>query len=330
LDERLAKLDTWLREVLKMSAFELSKASEDASFRQYFRLTSSDSTLIIMDAPPDKEDVATFINIAKSLSNAGLHAPNILHENIADGFLVLEDLGDTLYLDILDDESADGLYEGAIDAILVMQSKINTSGLPVFSETLLFDEMQLFSDWLLERHLKISLTAAEQNMVREAFQYLAANCLQQPQVFVHRDFHSRNLMYSNNNPGIIDFQDAVLGPLTYDLVSLLKDCYIKWPSDRIHDWLAYYLSGLNRSVENPIEFQQLNDWFNLTGVQRHLKASGIFARLSLRDGKHGFLKDIPRTLCYITDLRGNYNQLDPLINMIEEKVLPKLPEELES
>ena len=327
MPQRQASLLAWCRQVCKRDDFRMLPASGDASFRRYFRLHFDDGqTLIAMDAPPDKEDCGPFIDVSARLGRAGVHVPQILHQDLAQGFLLLEDLGDRLYLGELDADSVDGLYGDAIEAMLRFQQAGNVDGLPDYDRALLEREMQLFPDWLLQRHLGIELDAGEQAMLIDSFELLIDSALAQPQVLVHRDYHSRNLLVcAPDNPGIIDFQDAVNGPLTYDLVSLLRDCYIAWPAEKLAQWLAQYgQSALERGLLSVAQLPQLPRWFDLMGVQRHLKAAGIFARLNHRDGKDGYLGDIPRTLGYIVQVAAAREELAPLGRLISERVLPAL------
>lgn len=324
MSERYNLLKNWLSEVMKTQDFELKPASEDASFRSYHRLFLQDKSFIVMDAPPPEEDCKPFVQISKTLFASGINVPVIHYMDLEQGFLVLDDFGDTLYLDELNSNSVDRLYSDAIKSLVTIQTKTRTGDIPVYDEALLRREVGLFTEWLLARHLQLDLSNEETASINSVFNLLVDNALQQPQVFVHRDFHSRNLMITNsNNPGVIDYQDAVQGPLSYDLVSLLKDCYIKWSKQEINEWIAFYLQQLSENG-TEIDRQTFQRWFDLMGVQRHLKASGIFARLSLRDGKHHFLNDVPRTLSYIVDLKNDYEELSALCSLIEEKVLPGL------
>ena len=299
---RKQQLQDWLQSCFPQQTFSLEPASSDASFRRYFRVFVEDETYIAMDAPPDKENCLPFVLIDQALVDHGVHAPDIIAQNLAAGFLLLSDLGSQCYLDQLGPESVDALYGDALDSLHHMQT-LDAQHLPPYDEALLKREIDLFSEWFLGRLLGIEadFSATSQSLIESA--------LEQPRVFVHRDFHSRNLMVvADNNPGVIDFQDAVCGPVTYDLASLLRDCYISWPDDRVYDWVeAFRLRGY--SDTEPEVFRR---WFDLMGVQRHLKAIGIFARLYLRDGKTGYLKDIPRTLGYIQNLLQRYPQLDSL------------------
>jgi len=326
--DRNSDLQNWLTDVLNTSNFNLRSASEDASFRIYHRLFLKNKTFIVMDAPPEQENCKSFIKITKKLRACNVNAPVIHDVNIEQGFLLLSDLGDDLYLDKLNDGSVYDLYSDAINALVNIQNLANVGGLDEYDKSLLCSEMNLFTEWLVEKHLQIELKETQRKHLIKLFDLLVRNAEQQPKVFVHRDFHSRNLMVTKeNNPGIIDYQDAVYGPISYDLVSILKDCYIKWPEEEINKWVDFYL---NKLYEEKSKFKINRDefvrWFDLMGVQRHLKASGIFARLSHRDQKHNFLKDIPRTLTYIVDLKDTYKELQPICVMIEDSILPKLKE----
>lgn len=292
----------------------MEPASADASFRRYFRISHKEKSWIAMDAPPDKEDCTPFVHVAHMIEAVGVQAPHIYHYCPDLGFMLLSDLGSSLYLTGLDNGHADTLYQDAIDAIIKMQTLNN--GLPAYNAPLLNNEMQLFSDWYLGQHLGIELSLAQQQILSNTFDILRNNALQQTQVFVHRDYHSRNLLITEaDNPGVIDFQDAVIGPISYDLVSLLKDCYIAWPREKILNWLDYFMqgSGLCRNINR----EQFIHWFELMGMQRHLKAIGIFARLNHRDGKPGYLNDIPRTLAYVVDCCRRYDELQPMAQLIE-------------
>ena len=326
--DRHILLQNWLTDALGTSVFNLRSASEDASFRIYHRLFLKNKTYIVMDAPPEQEDCKLFIKITKKLHACNVNVPVIHNVNIEDGFLLLSDLGDDLYLDKLSDSTIYDLYSDAINALVNIQNSANIGGLDEYDKNLLKSEMNLFTEWLIEKHLQIELKEAQRKDLIKLFDLLVANAEQQPKVFVHRDFHSRNLMVTKeNNPGIIDYQDAVYGPISYDLVSILKDCYIKWPQEEINKWVDFYLNKLHEDKSKfKIERDEFVRWFDLMGVQRHLKASGIFARLSHRDGKQNFLEDIPRTLSYILDLKDTYKELEQICIMLEELIIPKLRE----
>lgn len=309
---------------------ELAPASSDASFRRYFRVRCGEHSYIAMDAPPEQEDCGPYLAIAQMFLDIGLHVPEVLHADRRRGFLLLSDLGERLYLHALDDTSVDRLYGDALGALAVIQSCApRDHGLPVYDRALLNSEMALFRDWLLGRHLSLHLTGEEQQALVRSFGLLADAALAQPQVCVHRDYHSRNLMVTErNNPGILDFQDAVVGPVTYDLVSLLRDCYIAWPRERVERWaLGYRELAVQTGVLRPPyqDEQQFLRWFDWMGVQRHLKAAGIFARLQHRDAKPGYLKDIPRTLAYVAEVCARYPQLNELRRIVG-RVLSALPD----
>lgn len=325
MTERLKSIEKWLCEDLGYNGVSLSPASEDASFRQYFRASWGQETAIVMDAPPDKEDCKPFIEITGRLRECGVNAPGIRASNLQQGFLLLDDFGSELYLDVLTSENADRLYRDAVHAIVKFQGKGRTAGLPEYDSQLLIQEMELFRDWLVGRHLQIEITSSIDKIFNDVFLYLSESALEQPRVFVHRDYHSRNLMYlENNNPGILDYQDAVNGPVTYDLVSLFRDCYIKWPREKVLLWLKAYKDSYGHSWARSTSDEKFLRWFDLMGAQRHLKASGIFARLLYRDGKQGFMRNVPRTLTYILDLEGDYPGLSSLIGFIKDMVVPRL------
>ena len=322
MSNRNEALKCWIEEQLGIREYELTRASEDASFRQYFRITYNSESAIIMDAPPEKEDCRPYVDIEERLAVAGVNVPRILHKDLTLGFLLITDLGKTLYLDQLQDGNVDILYGDALVSLSRIQKHADSTGLPDYDKQLLWQEMSLFKDWLVEKHLEICLSGDEVKQLNDLFVLLLGNALQQPRVFVHRDYHSRNLMYcEQNNPGIVDFQDAVYGPITYDLVSLLKDCYIKWPRDRINQWASDYCRQYFPDIADEALYLR---WFDLMGVQRHLKASGIFARLFHRDGKAEYLKDVPRTLSYIVDLEADYPELTDLVRLITGEILPRL------
>ncbi|MCU7842558.1 MAG: phosphotransferase [Candidatus Thiodiazotropha sp. (ex Monitilora ramsayi)] len=324
--QRTEQMVAWLESLQDLNEFSYEPASGDASFRRYFRIHSEGKSFIAMDAPPAKEDISPFIEVARSFEAIGLNVPHIYAEEQSLGFLLLEDLGCTLYLDRLTDESVDRLYGDALGALVTIQACGPTTGLPLYDRDLLMREMELFREWLIGRQLAVELTGDEQRMLDETFLVLADNALQQPQVCVHRDYHSRNLMViERHNPGILDFQDAVFGPVTYDLVSLLKDCYISWPRDRIEAWVKGYTElALQSGVIQSEHEAAFLGWFDLMGVQRHLKASGIFARLNMRDGKPGYLKDIPRTLGYILSISADYPVLQGLAAFLQNRVIPAI------
>ena len=317
--DRLSQLQQWLESLAENTYTNLQPASADASFRQYFRVTdkNDNKTYIVMDAPPEKEDSRPFMLVTDLIRRAKVNAPNIIAVDAKQGFLLLDDLGSRPYLDELDDDTAEKLYIDAIEALLKLQ---NIDGmLPTYDANLLQTEMNLFETWYLNRHLDIELSKTQKAVLNNIFKILIENAEEQPQVFVHRDYHSRNLMITDeNNPGVIDYQDAVFGPITYDLVSLFKDCYIEWPREKIEHWLDHYLARL--TPHRFIEKHTLVRWFDLMGVQRHLKVLGIFARLNYRDGKSQYLNDLPLTFKYIIDACERYDELKPLKLLLEDTV----------
>ena len=320
MPQRLHELRHWLDRQLGGGAYEFAPASSDASFRRYFRITRSDDTLIAMDAPPEQEDSRPYIEIARRLLRAGLTVPEILASDLEGGFLLVTDLGIDLYLSRLDDSNKERLYGDAVDALFTMQTRASTQGLPDYDRTMLRFELGLFSEWFLGRHLGLELDRKQRHVLDSQFELLTATALAQPRVFVHRDYHSRNLMFvPKGNPGILDFQGAVLGPVTYDLVSLLRDCYIAWPEADVARWArGYHRRLMTAGLLPDVTPSQFLLWFDLMGLQRHLKAIGIFARLHLRDGKPDYLHDIPRTLDYVLSVTARYADLAPLGELLED------------
>ncbi|MEK7206895.1 MAG: phosphotransferase [Pseudomonadota bacterium] len=333
MDKRLEALKDWIRRVLHVSEFDIRPASADASFRRYFRIRFDGRSLIAMDAPPEKEDPRRYIEVARRFHGLGLNVPEIFEQDLEQGFLLITDLGDQLYLRHLNDTTVERLYGDALGALIVLQGGIYTEGgvppgtksfLPEYDESLLQRELEIFRGWYLGRHLGLELTAAQSKILDQAFGCLVRSALEQPKVWVHRDYHSRNLMVTGmNNPGILDFQDAVRGPVTYDLVSLLRDCYIAWPRARVEDWAKGYHALAQQSGIPVCEDETLFlRWFDLMGVQRHLKAIGIFARLNHRDHKPGYLPDIPRTLGYVHEVIARYPDMQPLSGFLRALKLP--------
>ena len=312
--------------VLGREDFVLEPASSDASFRRYWRARWQENTMILMDAPPAHEDCGRFVDLARRLRAIGLHTPEIHAEDLVNGFLACSDLGDRLYLAELDEQSADRLYGDALAALAVIQACGPLDGLLHYDDAFLRRELEIFREWFLVRHLGLVLTPEETAGWVRAGDCLVASALEQPQVCVHRDYHSRNLMITDPpSPGILDFQDAVVGPITYDLVSLLKDCYIAWAPERVTDWALGYLQlAIQSGVLPDIEPARFLRWFDLMGTQRHLKACGIFARLNHRDGKPHYLNDIPRTLGYIRAVCARYPELADLDRLLTERVDPAM------
>lgn len=328
--QRLQLLKTWLATDVGIASFQIEPASSDASFRRYFRVRpdtadgDSSESLIVMDAPPTHEDTGPFLKIARMLLDYGVNVPVIKHIDVERGFLLLSDLGSIQYLERLNTENVDQLYADAMDSLFKLQlhGPRQPGELPPYDHALLMREMELFREWYLQKHLGLSLTPDQHEMLDHTFELLAESALEQPLVCVHRDYHSRNLMItSDNNPGVLDFQDAVIGPVTYDLVSLLRDCYIAWPRERVETWALNYLGRAREAnIIKESDQQRLLRWFDLMGVQRHLKASGIFARLNYRDGKPGYLKDIPRTLSYVADVSKRYAELQTFNEYLQSYV----------
>jgi aminoglycoside/choline kinase family phosphotransferase len=332
-DLRLEQLEQWLAKLFGTRDFQVTTASADASFRRYFRVTRGSDSWIAMDAPPAKEDMEPYIRIAAMLVDVGVNAPRVLERNQEEGFLLNSDLGSQTYLMELDRQGdADRLYADAIGALVRIQSRggAHAAQLPPYDDALLRREMTLFPEWFCGRHLGLALAGDDETALADVFDTLSAAALQQPRVFVHRDYHSRNLMVGDGarhgeNPGILDFQDAVCGPVTYDLVSLLRDCYVAWPADRVRAWaLQFRAAARQAGVDEGASDGEFLRWFDLMGVQRHLKAIGIFARLWHRDGKPGYLNDIPRTLNYVRAVSGSYRELQFLRSFIDRQVLPAL------
>ena len=323
--ERLA----WTRTVLGDPALELVSASSDASFRSYWRTQVDGRSVIVMDSPPAQEDPAPWVAIGERLRAAGLHVPAVLAQDLALGFLVIEDLGSRLYLPALDAHSADQLYGQAMEALLRIQTAVDGSDLPPYNHAFLQRELELMPEWFLARHLGYTPECEEWDVIEQAFTTLLHNAAEQPRVFVHRDFHSRNLLIVEPtgdaepallwNPGIIDFQGALHGPLAYDLASLLRDCYISWDDARVEGWVESYreravAAGVLEPAVSSVQFRR---WFDLIGLQRHIKVLGIFCRLWYRDGKPGYLADLPRVLGYVLSVARRYPELTGLASLIE-------------
>ena len=315
--QRFLELQTWVAEALRLPMVNLEPVSADASFRRYYRVHDGSRSMVVMDAPPPREDCRPFVHAAGLLKAAGVHAPAILAQDLTHGFLLLEDLGRQSYLDVLNSVNADTLFADAMDTLIRWQAASRPGVLPHYDRLLLRRELNLFPEWYLQRHLGISLTASEQSVLDAMFHLLENNSLAQPQVFVHRDFMPRNLMVSTPNPGVLDFQDAVYGPITYDVLCLLKDAFISWEEPQLRAWRRQYW-GRARHVRLQVqafaEFERAFDWM---GVQRHLKVLGIFSRLSYRDGKPDYLKDTPRFLNYVRETAARYSEFLPLLHLLD-------------
>ena len=319
--ERIRLLENWVKEQFPEKPFTLQPASADASFRRYFRVSFKDQTLIAMDAPPQQEDCTPFIQVAKILAAAGVHVPKIVAKNLDQGFLLLSDLGDTTFLQALNNQmdSADQLYGDAIDALIKLQLSQQVEGLPGYDEALLLKELNLFPDWYVAKHLRVAITEKQQAVLQSIFTRIIQNNIAQPRVLVHRDYHSRNLMVTSPNPGIIDFQDAVVGPITYDLVSLFKDAYIRWDEERILDWMIRYWEKARKAgLPVSTDFAEFYRDFEWMGVQRHIKILGVFTRLYYRDGKENYLNDLPLVMEYLRKTCKRYRELHLLLNLLDE------------
>ncbi len=322
-DQRLIKLKRWLRNDLDIHFDHIAPASSDASFRRYFRIQHEGKSLIVMDAPPEKENCDPFIKISNAMAAMKLNVPRVLQQDLKQGYLLLTDLGNVQYLEKLNATTAEQLYRDALEALLLLQSSSEVPRtLPQYDHALLMQEMELVREWYFKQQLAINFDATQHAVLDQTFGLLVQSALAQPRTWVHRDYHSRNLMVvENNNPGVLDFQDALFGPITYDLASLLKDCYIEWPRAQVLAWVeGYYRRLVEKEVIDEVGTEQFIKWFELMAVQRHLKAIGIFARLNIRDHKPGYLNDIPRTLNYVRDTCRRYPELKPLgtiLNNIE-------------
>jgi N-acetylmuramate 1-kinase len=318
-DERLEHLRAWLAGPLAGAAFSLAPASADASFRRYFRVTLDAGTRIVMDAPPQREDCRPFVQVAQLMRDAGIHVPAVLAADIDQGFLLLSDLGDTTYLKALNENNAAALFGDAITALVAWQCASRPGVLPPYDRALLQREMDLFPEWYVGRHLGLTLSDAQRATLAGINNLLADSALAQPPVYVHRDYMPRNLMLSEPNPGVLDFQDAVYGPITYDVASLFRDAFISWPEERVIDWVARYWEQAKRA-QLPVaadfgEFYRSLEWM---GLQRHLKVLGIFARICYRDGKPAYLEDAPRFLAYARAVCARYAALAPLAQLLDE------------
>ena len=402
MDIRLIALKDWIVRCFAQHEMELaedwvlSPLCGDASYRRYFRLVSENSSWIVMDAPPEGGDSASFVDIASGWKSLGINLPKVLSADLEQGFLLLSDLGDLHYLDHLNDDNADDLYGQAIAALIKIQGCQSVPGysFPVYDRQFITRELAIFSEWFVGEMLGLELSESEQQCWTGVSDLLINSALEQPQVCMHRDYHSRNLMVTKERSlGIIDFQDAVMGPISYDLVSLLRDCYIEWPQAKIERWVQSYLSKadsagiisfvlpasvssnsmvaesdqfkeaaleplkgsisepLRASISEPlrvsismplrasismplkasnteplvaVDEKQFFRWFDLMGMQRHLKAVGIFARLKIRDGKDGYLADIPRTLNYVLKVCDSYPELEPFYRLLTERIVPQM------
>ncbi len=329
MDNRLTQLQKWLAKIFAGKSYAILPLASDASFRRYFRITCQNQSWIVMDAPPTKENCYPFVAIANGFAAKGIQVPSIVEADLTQGFLLLSDLGEKVYLAVLNPQTADQLYQRAIDTLLLIQScqQIPHWPLPHFNHDFMLNELHKFQYWFLQRYLQLTLTQTEQRLLNTTFATLVQSAVTQPQICIHRDYHSRNLLLTTQEKvGVLDFQDAMLGPITYDVVSLLKDCYINWPRERVITWLNYYNKQLaqqawGHTLHNSLDNQQLLRWFELMGIQRHLKASFIFARKYLRDQNKLYLHDIPRTLNYVADVLTYYPELAEFQCFFNDRVM---------
>lgn len=317
--DRQQALLSWVQKSLTDTECYLKPASSDASFRSYWRVFSKDTTYIVMDAPPEYENCQPFIDVSKKLNESGVLVPVVLDQDLQQGFLLLSDLGIVQYLHVLNVNNFQQLYHDATKSLHLIQQKTSHDNIPKYDAQLLQRELDLFEQWFISKHLNISLNYEHKRILKNTNTLLIDNALKQPQTFVHRDYHSRNLMKTKeNNPGILDFQDAVIGAVTYDLVSLLKDSYIQWNTKDICQISDEFRQKYNQLNNTTIDSGQWQKWFDLMGVQRHLKILGVFCRLDYRDNKPNYLKDLNLTLCYIKQTCDKYEELLPLLNLINQ------------
>ncbi len=327
VDKRFENLVHWLEKCLPPvfaargwgvpGAASLTPASSDASFRRYFRWEDGTRSLIIMDAPPPQEDCRPFVKVAGLLARAGVHVPEILASDLQQGFLLLPDLGRQTYLEVINADNADALFEDALQALVAFQQLPVEDQLPAYDEALLRRELQLFPDWYLQRHLGVTLDGAALEAWQATCDLLVASALAQPRVLVHRDYMPRNLMLSTPNPGVLDFQDAVFGPVSYDVTCLFKDAFLSWPQARVDAWLArYWQLAQTAGIPLPKSFAEFQRASDLMGAQRHLKVIGIFARICHRDGKPKYLGDVPRFFAYLQEVIARRPELAPLAELL--------------
>jgi aminoglycoside/choline kinase family phosphotransferase len=315
----LELLRQWLAAQLASRDLAVAPASADASFRRYFRVTAANRSWIAMDAPPGHEDCRPFVHVAGLLRAAGVNAPRVEAQDLERGFLLLTDFGNTTYLQALNEASAGALFGEAIDALIKWQLASRPGELPPYDEALLARECALYPDWYIAKHLGVTLSAAQRQTLAEMTRLVISRALAQPCVYVHRDYMPRNLMVTDPNPGVLDFQDAVFGPISYDIVSLLRDAFLSWEEERVLDWSARYWEKAKR-VGLPVDadFSAFYRDFEWMGLQRHLKVMGIFARIRLRDGKAGYLEDTPRFVRYALAVAERYRELAPLARLVND------------
>jgi len=321
-DIRLTALTAWLSSLspeLGLITSSLRPASMDASSRRYFRVDGDARTLIVMDAPPATEDSRPFVRVAAMMKKARVNVPEVVRSDLSQGFLLLSDLGDATYLSVLNQQNASELFSDAIDALIRWQLATSINVLPAYDELLLRRELLLFPDWYVARHLQRVLTPAQSEALEQVFARLVVSSLAQPTVFVHRDYMPRNLMLSSPNPGVLDFQDAVIGPVTYDIVSLLRDAFISWEEARVREWARVYFDRAHvAALPLHADFDDFWRDFEWMGLQRHLKVLGIFARIRYRDGKPRYLEDAPRFIGYVSAVAQRYDDLAPLARLFDQ------------
>lgn len=324
LQTREIALNRWLSEQFNNSHIALKPLTGDAGFRRYFRFEHKKNSYIAVDAPSTYCNNQAFIDIQANIKQAGILVPELKYVDNQNGFFCLSDLGDTLLADKLSLSSMKYCYQQAM-ALIPQLASLNVANLAVFDDDFVQMELNIFVEWLLGEHLAITLNEQELHQLQQCFDVLKQNISAQPKVFMHRDFHSRNLMWLEQGIAVIDFQDAVHGPVTYDIVSLLRDCYVKWPNEQVVELFDYFVSTYGAYlIDEQIDRATWWRWFELTGLQRHVKAAGIFARLKHRDGKDGYLKDIPLTLAYIIDVSSHYPELVYLHHLVKTTVVPAL------
>ena len=322
--QREQTIQTWITSVLNSDQFQINFLAGDASFRRYARISLNNKTFMLMDAPPEKEDCRPFVSIDEFFDKNGVRVHNIVAKNLEQGFLLLEDFGDVLLSTLLNDQTVDVHYEQSFKQLIQLQTIDGVDHFPAYTYDKLISEMTLLTDWLLPS-LQIQPTEAEQALIKRTFAILANAALAQPQVIVHRDFHSRNLMIlkDETEQGVIDFQDAVIGADTYDLISITRDAYVQWGPERVYTWFKVFYDLLPNSAKEGRDFEQFKQDADLMAIQRHIKILGIFVRLFERDGKSGYLKDLPRVMWYLLEESKPYAELQPFMNFIHAKVLPK-------
>ena len=322
--QREQSIHAWITAVLDSDQFEINFLPGDASFRRYARIILNHKTFMLMDAPPEKEDCGPFVTIDEFFDTHGVRVPHIIAKDLAQGFLLLEDFGDVLLSTLLNSTSADQYYQQSFEQLVHLQSIDGSAQLPAYSYEKLISEMELLTDWLLPA-LEIMPTPAEQALIKRTFAILANAAVAQPQVIVHRDFHSRNLMQivGEKQLGVIDFQDAVIGADTYDLISITRDAYVQWPVEQVEAWFAAFYQMLPAAQRQDRDFAQFKKDADFMAMQRHIKILGIFVRLFKRDGKAGYLKDLPRVMWYVLEQSQGYEELAPFMQFIRERVLPK-------